>query len=153
MGEIKTIEYPQIRYHIIYNENLSLKDLEDLLHLLRISNNDVFYEMGISRAKGNDLQKIEKIEPGSINLITFLKEILSITASTLCEKSIDKIRHRIKKARESCDSHPKLDRPIYCKCTVEVESDGQSITVESNAPIVNIKIKIHNAENDKDTNK
>ena len=60
---------PQIRYHISYDKNLSLKDLEDLINLIRISNNDALQEMGISRTKGNDLQRIEKIESGSIDFL------------------------------------------------------------------------------------
>ena len=87
MDEQRISEYTQIRYHILYDENLTLKDLEDLLHLLRVSNNNLLCEMGFSRAKGNELQKIEKIEPGSINLITFLKEILSITEDGYAKRS------------------------------------------------------------------
>ena len=37
MHKIKTVEYPQIRYHISYDENLTLKDLEDLIGLIRIA--------------------------------------------------------------------------------------------------------------------
>ena len=56
MTEDKVIECPQIRYHISYDENLTFKDLEDLLKIIRMSNNDVFQEMGISRAEENDMQ-------------------------------------------------------------------------------------------------
>ena len=34
MEELKTNEYPQIRYHITYDESLTLKDLEDLINLI-----------------------------------------------------------------------------------------------------------------------
>ena len=77
MEETRTIECPLIRYHISYDENLTFKDLEDLLHLIRTSNNDVLYKMGISREKGNDLQRIDKITPGSIDLVMALSIIAS----------------------------------------------------------------------------
>ena len=37
MEEEKTIKCPQIKYHISYHENLALKDLEDLIGLIRIA--------------------------------------------------------------------------------------------------------------------
>ena len=77
MEELKTIECPQIRYHITYDEDLTLKDLEDLINLIRVANNDALQEMGISRAKGNDLQRVEKIQPGSIDIVTVLSVVSS----------------------------------------------------------------------------
>ena len=146
MDEKRIVEYPQIRYHISYDKNLALKDLEDILRLLRISNNDVLCEMGVPRSKSNDLQRIDSIEPGSINLIAILKELLSMTASAFSEKSIDRIKERIKNTRAACDANPKLDKPIFCKCKVEVKSGEQTILIESNAQVVNIEIRVHNAE-------
>ena len=78
MEEHKIIECPQIRYHITYDDDLTLKDLEDLINLIRVANNDALQEMGISRAKGNGLQRVEKIQPGSIDIITVLNVVVSI---------------------------------------------------------------------------
>ena len=79
METTKITEYPQIRYHITYDESLTLKDLEDLISLIRVSTNAVLEKMGIPRAQANALQKIEKIEPGSIEMIMeTLREVLAI---------------------------------------------------------------------------
>ena len=139
-------ECPQVRYHITYDNNLTFKDLEDLLKLVRMSNNDIFQEMGISRSEGNDLQKIESIHPGSINIFAILKMILSAEINNLTEKLIYKIQNRIKQKIESCKKNPTSDKPVYCKNKVDVRVNGQTISVESNAPIINIEIEIHNKE-------
>ena len=146
MKNEKMLECPQVRYHITYDKNLTFKDLEDLLRLVRMSNNDIFQEMGISRSEGNDLQKIENIYPGSINIFAILKMILSAGINNLTEKLIDKIRNRIKQKIELCKQNPTSDKPIYCKYKVDVRVNGQTISVESNAPIINIEIEIHNEE-------
>ena len=147
MKKHKKIAYPQIRYHISYDENLKMKDLEDILHLLRIANNNALYEIGISRSKSNDLQRIDQIEPGSINLTTILTEILSTTISALTKKIIEKIEEKIETTKSSCNTHPKLDKPIYCKYRVDITVGEQIILVESDSPIINIEIKVHNAYN------
>ena len=103
--------------------------------------------MGISRAKGNDMQTIESIYPGSINLIGIFKAILSMGMNCLAEKFVDKFLNRIQKALESCERNPKIDKPIYCKCNVNIKIDGQKISVESNSPITNINIEINNKNN------
>ena len=146
MEKEKTIECQQIRYHVTYDDNLTFKDLEDLLKLVRMSNNDIFQEMGISRVEGNDLQKIENIYPGSINIFAILEKILSAGINNLAEKLIDKIQSRIKQKIESCEQNPTADKPVYCKCRVDIRSNDQTISVESNAPIINIEIQIHNRE-------
>ena len=69
MKKSKALECSQVRYHITYDENLTFKDFEDLLHLIRISNNDILHKMGVPRHRANDLQRIEQIEPGSIEII------------------------------------------------------------------------------------
>ena len=140
------LECPQIRYHITYDNNLTFKDLEDLLKLVRMSNNDIFQEMGISRSEGNDLQKIESIHPGSINIFAILMQILSGGIGSLTEKIIDKIQSRIKQKIESCEQNPTADKPVYCKYRVDVRVNGQTISIESNAQIINIEIEIHNGE-------
>lgn len=146
MENAKMTECPQVRYHITYDNNLTFKDLEDLLKLVRMSNNDIFQEMGISRSEGNDLQKIESIHPGSINIFAILKMILSAEINNLTEKLIYKIQNRIKQKIESCKKNPTSDKPVYCKNKVDVRVNGQTISVESNAPIINIEIEIHNKE-------
>ena len=50
------------------------KDLEDLINLIRVAINAALQEMRISRAKANDLQRVEKILPGSIDIVTALSE-------------------------------------------------------------------------------
>ena len=146
MENEKMTECPQVRYHITYDNNLTFKDLEDLLKLVRMSNNDIFQEMGISRSEGNDLQKIESIHPGSINIFAILKMILSVGMDSLAEKLMDRIRNRIKQKIESCAQNPTADKPVYCKYKVDVRVNGQTISVESTAPIINIEIEIHNGE-------
>ena len=140
------LECPQIRYHITYDQNLTFKDLEDILKLVRISNNDIFQEMGISRSEGNNLQKIESIHPGSISIFAILKKIVSAGINNLAEKLVDKIQKRIEQTLESCERNPKLDKSVCCKHRVEVRLGEQRISVESNAQIINIEIEIHNGE-------
>lgn len=146
MKELEATECYQIRYHITYDENLTFKDLEDLLKLIRLSTNDILQEIGVSRSDGNDMQKIASIYPGSINLIAFLKEVISIGTKLLTEKLVDKIQNRIEEAAESCKRNPKLDKSVCCKHRVKVKFGKQTISVESNAPIINIEIEIHNGE-------
>lgn len=144
MEDNNVIEYPQIRYHITYDENLTFKDVEELLKLIRLSNNDILEEEGISRAKGNDIQQIECVEPGSINLLAILKEILSIPVSVFAERTIDKIINRINAAIEYSRTHPKADKQVYCKHEVKVKIGEQTISIESNIPTINIIIDVRN---------
>ena len=148
MEDTKIIECPQIRYHITYDNNLTLKDLEDLLKLIRISNNDVLGEIKIPRSEGNNLQKIEAIYPGSIILVTVLKKILSIGINCFAERIIDKIYDRIEKTVTSCENHPTSDKPVYCKYRVELKIGEQAISVENNSPHLSINIKVHNGNKD-----
>ena len=126
----KVIEYPQIRYHITYDENLTFKDLEDLLHIIRISNNDFLHEMGVNRHVANDLQKIEQIEPGSIEIIIeTIKEIMEvvndattvITALRFVQDSVKVILNKIRARRDRPNRNPREDRKVYDKCEVIVE--------------------------------
>ena len=119
MQESKTIECLQIRYHITYDENLTLKDLEDLINLIRISNNDALQEMGISRSKGNDLQRIEKIEPGSIEIIMGILDVISVAEFVF--KSGKLIYNKIKSKRERPNRNPREDRKVYEKYDVSVK--------------------------------
>ena len=146
MEKEKTIECPQIRYHISYDENLTLKDLEDLINLIRISNNDALQEIGISRSKGNDLQRIEKIEPGSIDFITVLGVTASvITIADFIWKVIKFIDQRKKNAREKDLTGTRNDKKLYYRNEVIVNNEQQQNFCIDNSSTFTINIHIHNA--------
>lgn len=132
MEETKTIEAPQIRYHITYDKNLTLKDLEDLISLIRISTNNALQEMGVSRAKANELQIIEKIEPGSIEIVMdTIQEVLAIVGDAtpvigLASGIVDFIRNRIESRRERMERNPKEDKKVYEKYEVTAEVEKRS---------------------------
>lgn len=132
MEELKTNEYPQIKYHITYDESLTLKDLEDLINLIRISTNNALEEIGIPRAKANSLQKIEKIEPGSIQMIMeTIQEIIEMVEDIasvigLARKIGIFIRNRITAKRERSNRNPKEDKKVYEKYEVTVEVEEES---------------------------
>ena len=140
MKGITVAEYPQIIYHITYDESLTLKDFEDLINLIRISNNDAFQKMGISRSKGNDLQRIEKIEPGSIQLIMTIIEVVSniVSAGHFVEKIKEIITNKIRNKRDRLERNPREDRKVYEKREITVNIEGQT-----DYTIV-ISIHIHN---------
>lgn len=153
MEENKTIECPQIRYHITYDENLTLKDLEDLLKLIRMSNNDIFQEMGISRAEGNDLQRIAKIEPGSIEMVMdMIREIAEfagdvapmVSAIKFVRESAQSIADKIKLRLERPNRNPREDRKIYEKYEVIVEIEERPSFSDDNATIYVVHIHICN---------
>ena len=126
MEEEKMLEFPEIRYHITYDEKLTFKDLEDLLHLIRISNNDILHKLGFSRPDANDLQRIEKIEPGSIEIVMGIIEAINhiasiVTAIKFIKESIDSIRNKIKLRQERRNRSPKEDKKVYDKYEVTVE--------------------------------
>ena len=132
MEELKTNEHPQIRYHITYDESLTLKDLEDLIGLIRIATNNALEEMGISRAKANALQKIEKIEPGSIQMIMdTIREVISIVGDVASAIGLARgiaifIRNRILAKRERPERNPREDKKVYEKYDVTVEVEERS---------------------------
>lgn len=132
MEELKTIEYPQIRYHITYDENLTLKDFEDLIGLIRIATNDALEEMGVPRTKVNSLQKIEKIEPGSIQMIMdTIRGILAIIGDVADVIDLAKdiaifIRNRIAARRERTQRNPREDKKVFEKHEVTVKVEEQS---------------------------
>ena len=140
MKGITVAEYPQIIYHITYDESLTLKDFEDLINLIRISNNDALQKMGISRSKGNDLQRIEKIEPGSIQLIMTIIEVVSniVSAGHFVEKIKEIITNKIRNKRDRLERNPREDRKVYEKREITVNIEGQT-----DYTIV-ISIHIHN---------
>lgn len=142
MKDTRIIECPQIRYHISYDEKLTLKDLEDLINLIRISNNDALQEMGISRSKGNDLQKIEKVEAGSIEIIMAIIEALSDIASVVSfvEIAAAIITGKIRARRDRPVRNPREDRKVYEKHDVTIKREGHTNTA------LIIHIHIHNHE-------
>lgn len=146
MDEKRIIERPQIKYHISYDEPLTLKDLEDLLHLLRTSNNDVLHEMGISREKGNDLQRIEKIEPGSIDIVAVLSVISSVvTIGEFVCKAGKLIANKIKLEREQDLRGTRRNKKVYYRNEVTVnDSELSSIYVDNSSFVINLHI--HNTE-------
>ena len=143
MEELKTTEHPQIRYHITYDESLTLKDLEDLIGLIRISTNSALEKIGIPRAKANALQKIEKIEPGSIQMIMeTIREVLAIVGDVagaigLAHSIAIFIRNRIAAKRERTQRTPKEDKKVYEKYEVTVDVEEQS---NSMVYIVHVRI-------------
>jgi hypothetical protein len=146
MEKKRIIESPQIRYHISYDENLTLKDLEDLINLIRISNNDALQEMGISRSKGNDLQRIEKIEPGSIDLITVLGVAASvITIADYTWKVIKSINQRKKAEREKDLTGTRSDKKLYQRSEVVINNEKVQNVYIDNASAFTINIHVHNA--------
>ena len=153
MEETKSMECPQIRYHITYDKNLTFKDFEDLLHIIRISNNDVLYKMGIPKHKANGLQKIEQIEPGSIEIIIEkIKEIFDTVndAATVMSvikfvyESVNTILDKIRIRREKPARNPREDRKVYDKYEVKVELKERSNTLGENVTIYVIHIHICN---------
>lgn len=141
------IECPQIRYHISYDEKLALKDLEDLINLIRISNNDTFQEMGISRARGNDLQRIEKIEPGSIEIVMAIIDVVSniISVGHFIETAKEIITNRIRSRREKSFKKARDDRKVYEKHDVAVNLKETKNFHAENTTTYILHIHIYNA--------
>lgn len=145
MEETKIIEAPQIRYHITYDENLTLKDLEDLINLIRISNNDALQEMGISRSKGNDLQRIEKIEPGSIDFVTVLNVVAAaFTIAGYTIHAVNSIIKKIRAEREQDLTGTKRDKKVYYKFPVTINNDDVEMVCFDNSSTYTVNIHIHN---------
>ena len=132
MKGITVAEYPQIIYHITYDESLTLKDLEDLINLIRTSTNNALVEMGVPRAKANSLQKIEKIEPGSIQIIMdTIQEIVGMLGDIagivgLANSILFFICKKMRERREKLERSPKEDKKIYEKYNVTAEIEEGS---------------------------
>ena len=131
MKEEKIIECPQIRYHITYDEKLTLKELEDLINLIRISTNNALERIGISRTKANALQKIESIEPGSIEIIMeTIREAIEMVGDikdviALVSSIVTSVRNRMTSKLERPERNPKEDRKIYEKYEVTAAIEEQ----------------------------
>ena len=111
--------------------------------MIRTSNNDVLYECGVSRAKGNNLQRIEKVVPGSIEFSTVLGLASSVLAiADYSSKLFRVIRQKIKAEREQDLRGSGKDKKVYYKYPVTIDNEEQNkIYVENvNEIIVNIHI-------------
>ena len=132
MEDNNVIEYPQIRYHITYDESLTLKDLEDLINLIRISTNDALGKLGIPRAKANALQKIEKMEPGSIEIIMdTIKEIVEMAGDIaevvgLASSILIFLRNKMRERLDRPNRNPREDKKVYEKYKVIAEIEERS---------------------------
>ena len=137
----KIVECPQIRYHISYDKNLSLKDLEDLINLIRISNNDALQEMGISRSKGNDLQRIEKIQPGSIDIVTVLSVVSSvITIGSFVYSSSKAINKNAEEEYNKNLRGTKRDKKLHNRSKITVQNNEDSDIYIDNSFTVHIHV-------------
>ena len=144
MKNEQMIECPQVRYHITYDENLSLKDLEELINLIRVSNNDVLQGMGVSRSKGNDLQRVERIQPGSIDIVTILSVVSSvITIGEFVFKVGKLIKNKADDERNKELEGTKYDKKVYYRNELTVENIAQ-VNIVDNSYVLNIHI--HNIE-------
>ena len=134
------LECPQVRYHITYDENLTLKDLEDLINLIRVSNNDVLQEMGISRSKGNDLQRIEKIQPGSIDIVTVLSVVSSvITIGEFLIKVGKLIKNKADTERARDLEGTRYDKKVYYRNKLTIANIEQ-VNIIDNSYVFNIHV-------------
>ena len=142
MEENKIIECPQIRYHITYDEDLTLKDLADLINLIRVANNDALQEMGISRAKGNGLQRVEKIQPGSIDIITVLNVVSSaITMGAFVGNAIKSISKKTEEYNKDLRGI-KRDKKVHNRNKITVKNNEKSdINIDNSCTI---HIHVHN---------
>ena len=153
MGKSRAIEGSQIRYHITYDENLTFKDLEDLLHLIRISNNDVLHKMGVPKRQVNGLQRIENVDSGSIEIVleAFEKiiEVINdvatvISAIGFVHESVKAIINKIKARAERPARNPREDRKVHDKYEIIIEIEERPSNINENATIYVIHIHICN---------
>ena len=109
--------------------------------MIRISNNDALQGMGISRVKGNDLQRIEKVEAGSIEIIMAIIDAVSdiVTVGRFVETATEIIADKIKARRNRPVRHPREDRKVYEKHKVTAKTEGNTNT----ALIIHIHIHNH----------
>lgn len=141
---METKKCPTINYHISYDEDLNLKDLEDLIRLIRISNNSVLNEFGLSKQKGNSIQKVSMIKPGSINILLVLSILANVASFTeLLDKVIKHIKKKIndkKNKNYGKNTHP--DKPIYHKFDIDINCDFENCEIDD--LYFNVEFKVHN---------
>ena len=149
METIKAIEYPQIRYHITYDEILTFKDLEDLIYLIRVSVNAALQQLGIPRSKSNSLQRIERVEPGSIELVATIIDGINLVVSmaSLGVSIVNFINKRKKAEREKDFKGMKNEKKLYYRNDINVNNEEQKNLYIDNSAAYNINIHIHNAGN------
>ena len=116
-----------------------------MISLIRISNNDALQELGLPRFKGNDLQVVEQIHPGSIDIVTTLSVVAStLTISEYIFKLVGIINKKIQSEREKDLSGTKKDKKVYYKFPITVTNQNNTLINNLNINIVNIHI--HNKE-------
>ena len=123
----------QARFHICYDKAITMKDFEDVINLVRVSNNELLYQNGVSKSKANKLQKIDKVLPGSIEIVLDVSEILKMLASIatiggFILQAAEIIKRKINEHRER-ERKPKEDNKAYDKYAVYVTIVEQN-TVE-----------------------
>ena len=145
MKEFKIDECPKIRYHITYYENLTLKDLEDLINLIRVSTNDALQGIGVSRSKGNDLQRIDKVQPGSIDIVTAVGFISSvITIGGFVRDVINLISKKTEEEHNKDLRGTRKDKKVYNRNKVTVSnSECGDIYIDNSTTV---HIHVHNEE-------
>ena len=114
----------QARFHICYDKAITMKDFEDVINLVRVSNNELLYQNGVSKHKANEMQKIDKVLPGSIEIVLDVSEILEIAASIatiggFILQAAEIIKSKINKHRER-DRRPREDKKVYDKHAVNI---------------------------------
>ena len=101
--------------------------------------------MGISRAKGNDLQRVEKIQPGSIDIVTVIGVASSaITIGAFVYNAIKSIN---KKAEEEYNRDlrgTKRDRKVHNRNKISIKNNENSDIYIDNSSTVHIHV--HNKD-------
>ena len=114
----------QARFHICYDEAITMKDFEDVINLVRVSNNELLHQNGVSKHKANEMQKIDKVLPGSIEIVLDVSEILGMVADVVTIggfiwQAVASIKRKMNEHRER-DRRPREDKKVYDKHAVDI---------------------------------
>ena len=114
----------QARFHICYDKAITMKDFEDVIKLVRVSNNELLHQKGVSKSKANEMQKIDKILPGSIEIVLDVSEILGIVANIatiggFILQAAESIKSKINERREK-KRRPREDKKVDDKYAVYI---------------------------------
>ena len=114
----------QARFHICYDKAITMKDFEDVIKLVRVSNNELLHQNGVSKSKANEMQKIDKILPGSIEIVLDVSEILGIVASIatiggFILQAAEIIKRKLNEHRER-ERRPREDKKVDDKYAVDI---------------------------------
>ena len=141
----------QARFHICYDKAITMKDFEDVINLVRVSNNELLHQHGVSKPKANEMQKIDKVLPGSIEIVLDFSKILETVANieTIANiatiggfiiNAVEIIKRKINERRER-ERTPREDKKVYDKNAVYIT------IVEQNT----VEIYINNGADARDT--